>query len=87
MTVVVVDEANVKVFDSMFRSVVTCVSMQAASLLHPRGKQIIFYIETAQIQNGGADCGLFVIAFATSFVSATIRSTRGKSVYFMIYDD
>ena len=66
-TVVAVDHTTVKLFDSMFRCVGTCVSQQTASMLQSNESHISFHIENAQIQEGGVDCGLFAIAFATEF--------------------
>ena len=54
MTVVATDETSVLVYDSMFLCVGTCYQ-----------DYVQFRIENAQIQEGGADCGLFAIAFAT----------------------
>ena len=67
MTVVAVDQMTVKVFDSLFRCVGTCISMQTAAMLQSDGEYISFHIESVQIQEGGGDCGLFTIAFATDF--------------------
>lgn len=65
MTVVATNETTVLVYDSMFRCVGTCVSMQSASMLQCTEDYVQFRVENTQIQEGGADCGLFAIAFAT----------------------
>ena len=67
LTVVAVDKTTVKVFDSMFRCVGTCVSMQTALMSQSNEEHISFRIENAQSQEGGVDCGLFAIAFTTEF--------------------
>ena len=43
------------------------MSQQTASMLQSNEEHISFHIENAQIQEGGVDCGLFAIAFATEF--------------------
>lgn len=67
MTVVALDKTTVHVYDSMFRCVGTCVSMQSASMLQSSEDHISFRIQNVQIQDGGVDCGLFAIAFATEY--------------------
>ena len=67
MTVVVVDNTLVRVYDSLYRNVGTCVASQTASMMKSDSDYLIFQIETTQIQQGGADCGLFAIAYATEF--------------------
>ena len=47
------------------RTSTTCVSMQSASMLQCTEDYVQFRVENTQIQEGGADCGLFAIAFAT----------------------
>ena len=67
MTVIPVDATTVKVFDSMFRCVGTCTSMQSAAMLKSKEDHLHFHIENTQLQEGGVDCGLFAIAYATEF--------------------
>ena len=67
MTVVALDKTTVHVYDSMFRCVGTCVSMQSASMLQSSEDHISFRIQNVQIHDGGVDCGLFAIAFATEY--------------------
>ena len=58
MTVLVVDNNLVKVYDSMYRCISTCVSMQVASMLKSTSDHLHFRVENAQLQEGGVDCGL-----------------------------
>ena len=67
MTIVVVDNTLVKVYDSLYRSVGTCVASQTASIIKSDSDYLLFQVETTQIQQGGPDCGLFAIAYATEF--------------------
>ena len=67
MTIVVVDNTLVKVYDSLYRSVGTCVASQTVSIIKSDSDYLLFQIETTQIQQGGADCGLFAIVYATEF--------------------
>ena len=64
---IAVDQITVQVYDSMFRCIESCVSMQSASMLQSAEDHINFRIKGAQIQEGGADCGLFAIAFTIEF--------------------
>ena len=67
MTVIGIDQTLVKVYDSLYRCVDTCVTMQAASIMKSASDYMIFRVESTQIQEGGIDCGLFAIAYATEF--------------------
>ena len=67
MTVIPINKTTVKVFDSMFRCVGTCTSMQCAAMLKSNEDHLDFRIESTQLQEGGVDCGLFAIAYATEF--------------------
>ena len=67
MTVIGIDQTLVKVYDSLYRCVGTCVTMQAASIMKSASEYMIFRVESTQIQEGGIDCGLFAIAYATKF--------------------
>ena len=67
MTVLAVDNDLIKVYDSLFRCISTCVSMQVASMLKSASDTLRFRVENTQIQKGGVDCGLFAIAYATEF--------------------
>ena len=67
MTVIGIDQTLVKVYDSLYRCVGTCVTMQAASIMKSASDYMIFCVESTQIQEGGIDCGLFAIAYATEF--------------------
>ena len=59
--------AEKKFFDSMYRCVGTCTSMQSASLLMSTEDYHIPHIENIQLQEEGVDCDLFAIVFATEF--------------------
>ena len=74
MTVVATDETSV--YDSMFRCVGTCVSMQSASMLQCNQDYVQFCIENTQ--GGGADSGLFAIAFATEYCFGNNPNATGK---------
>ena len=65
MMVVAVDKTTVQVYDSMFRCVGTCVSLQSAAMLQSEEDHLNDRIENVQLQEGGLDCGLFAIAFTT----------------------
>ena len=67
MTVVVVDNILVKVYDNLYQNIGTCVATQTASTLKSDSDYLLFQVETTQIQQGGADYGLFAIAYATEF--------------------
>ena len=67
MTVVGVHKSLVKVYDSLYKYTSTCVTSQAAAILKSQSDHILFQIEKTQFQQGGLDCGLFAIAFATEF--------------------
>lgn len=67
MTVIGISNTLVKVYDSLYRCVGTCVIMQTASMMKSPSNYIDFHVESTQIQQGGIDCGLFAIAYATEF--------------------
>ena len=67
MTVLAVDNNLVKMYDSMYRCVGTCVSMQVALMLKSTSDHLHFRVVNTQLQEGGVDCGLFAIAHATEF--------------------
>ena len=66
-TVVAVDANTVKVFDSLFRCVEIDTSRQSAAVLKSSETHVRFIVEATQLQEGGVDCGLFAIAYATEF--------------------
>ena len=61
------DKTAIKVFDSMYRCVGTCTSVQSAAMLKSSEDHLFFRIENVQLQEGGVDCGLFALAFTTEF--------------------
>ena len=67
MTVICIEDTLVKMYDSVYRSVDTDVTIQAASMIKSSSDYISFRVENTQIQKGGVDCGLFAIAYATEF--------------------
>ena len=67
MTVIGISDTLVKVYDSLYRYVGTCVTMQTASVMKSPSNYIDFRVESTQIQQGDIDCGLFAIAYATEF--------------------
>ena len=67
MTVIGIDQKLVKVYDSLYRCVGTCVTMQAASMMKSASEHMIFRVESTQIQEGAIDCGHFAIDYATEF--------------------
>ncbi len=67
-TIVATDDHSVKVYDSLYhQNLGPCTTMQAASILQSPHQQVKFSVENTQMQDGGADCGLFAIAYATEF--------------------
>ncbi len=65
-TIVAVDNLTMKVYDSLYhQNLGPSTSMQVASILQSPHNQLTFSIENTQTQHGGADCGLFTIAYAT----------------------
>ena len=64
MTVIGINQTLVKVYDSLYRCLAPCVSMQAASIMKSASDFITFH---AQMQQEGIDCGLFAITYATEF--------------------
>ena len=67
MTVIGITQTLVKAYDSLYRCLAPCVSMQAASIMKSASDFITFRVESTQMQQGGIDCGLFAIAYATEF--------------------
>ena len=62
-------EAEVFVFDSLYKSVSQSVKNQIAALLSTTAKSIQLNFISVQKQLGGCDCGLFALAYATSLVT------------------
>ncbi len=56
----------VHVYDSMYPSASTTVKAQVAVLLHTTFPSVQLNFMGIQMQSGGADCGVFAVAFATS---------------------
>lgn len=65
VTVEACHESLVRVYDSLYQAVSTSVQVQAASILHSLKSSVRFVAERTQFQQGGTDCGLFAIAYAT----------------------
>ena len=57
---------TVMVYDSLYCTVNSFVERQIATLLNTNCKEIDLRFVNVQMQYGGADCGLFAIAFATA---------------------
>ena len=57
---------TVMVYDSLYCTVNSSVERQIATLLNTNCKEIDLRFVNVQMQYGGADCGLFAIAFATA---------------------
>ena len=57
----------VHVYDSMYALASTTTKAQVAALLHSTLPSIQLSFMSVQMQSGGTDCGVFAIAFATSF--------------------
>ena len=53
---------------------------QTPSVMNSTSEHLLFQIETTQIQEGGSDCGLFAIAFATEFCLAIMPSATGNEI-------
>ena len=62
-------EAEVFIYDSLYCSVSNAVKNQIAALLSTPSKEISLKFVSVQKQQGGCDCGLFAIAFATALVT------------------
>ena len=60
---------EIHVFDSMYPTVGTYTKKQIASIVSA-SKNIELKMMNVQLQNGGCDCGLFAIAFATALANA-----------------
>ena len=62
VTVEACHDSLVKVF---YPTLSESVQTQTASIMQSQRSSITFVAETTQFQRGGADCGLFAIAYAT----------------------
>ena len=60
---------EIHVYDSMYATVVTYTKKQIASIVSSSEKEIKLKMMNVQKQNGGCDCGLFAIAFATALAN------------------
>ena len=60
------ETANVDMFDSLPSMVSSRTEDQIADICMSEEKEITLNIKNVQTQNGGDDCGLFALAFATS---------------------
>ena len=58
----------VDVFDSKYTSSLSTLKMQIACLVFTNNSNIVLSYRKVQEQSGGADCGLFSIAFATALM-------------------
>ena len=67
LTVVAADQKTVKVYDSTYRTLSKCTTMQVASIMHTTEDNITFLIANTTLQDGGTDCGLYAIAYATDY--------------------
>ena len=56
-------------YDSMYATVGTYTKKQIASIVSSSEKDIKLKMMNVQKQNGGCDCGLFAIAFATALAN------------------
>ena len=60
---------EIHVYDSMYATVGTYTKKQIASIVSSSEKEIKLKMMNVQKQNGGCDCGLFAIAFATALAN------------------
>ena len=60
---------EIHVYDSMYATVGTYTKKQIASIVSSSEKEIKLKVMNVQKQNGGCDCGLFAIAFATALAN------------------
>ena len=64
-TVEACHDSHVRVYDSLYSAVSSSTQTQVASIMRSKKSSVTFAAERTQYQQGGTDCGLFAIAFAT----------------------
>ena len=69
-------DSTVKVYDSLFPGISLSVKMQAAAIIRPERSHLLFEMERTQFQQGGADCGLFAIAYAVDYCYGNNPATK-----------
>ena len=68
---------HVQVFDSLpSGDGSVCTKEQIAALLCTKERQSTLDYPAVQIQEGGSDCGVFAVAFATPFSAVKKKSIR-----------
>ena len=65
ITIEILGEEEVRIYDSLFAKPTYCVMKQIASIVKSRSKQIHLLLEKVQCQKNAVDCGIYAIAYMT----------------------
>ena len=65
VTIEIVSEEEVRIYDSLFTKPNYCIIKQITSILRSRHHQVQLLLEKVQFQRNTVDCGVYAIAFLT----------------------
>ena len=75
LTVEGVTPSVARIYDSMYYTTSTTTQLQIAAIMCCEAGSITLKVENMHLQNGGSDCGVFAIAYATDLCYGNCPST------------